>query len=125
MKAAIITGASVGIGRATAEAFLAEDYQVFNLSRRACPADGVNNIACDLASDTAVAATCASLATAINGCTTVALVHNASQMRKDSAHCRILPKLPRQPCVSTAVRIVVDPIEIPLSYHRQGPVFPS
>ncbi len=85
MKAAIITGASVGIGRATAEAFLAEGYQVFNLARRACAVEGVNNIACDLASDTAITATCASLATTINGCSTVALVHNASQMRKDSA----------------------------------------
>jgi 3-oxoacyl-[acyl-carrier protein] reductase len=86
MKAAIITGASVGIGQATAEAFLAEGYQVFNLSRRACAVDGINNITCDLASDTAVAATCASLVTAISGCSTVALVHNASQMRKDNAN---------------------------------------
>ena len=42
MKTAIITGASVGIGRATAEAFLAEDFRVYILARRACPvnADG-------------------------------------------------------------------------------------
>lgn len=84
MKAAIITGASVGIGRATAQTFLAEDYQVFNLSRRECPVAGVTNLPCDLTSDTAINDVCARLITAIAGCTTVTLVHNASQMCKDS-----------------------------------------
>jgi 3-oxoacyl-[acyl-carrier protein] reductase len=84
MKAAIITGASVGIGRATARAFLAEGYKVFNLSRRECPVTGVTNLPCDLACDTAIDDVCTRLAEAIEGCSTVTLVHNASQMRKDS-----------------------------------------
>ena len=84
MKAAIITGASVGIGRATAEAFLAQDYQVFNLSRRACPVAGITSFPCDLTSDQAIDETCSALAAAISGCSNVALVHNASQMLKDS-----------------------------------------
>ena len=50
MKAAIITGASVGIGRETAALFLADGYRVFNLSRRDCPLDGAENLHCDLAS---------------------------------------------------------------------------
>ena len=84
MKAAIITGASVGIGRATAQAFLAEGYRVFNLSRRECPVDGVANLPCDLASDAAISDVCAQLVKSIEGCTSVTLIHNASQMRKDS-----------------------------------------
>jgi NAD(P)-dependent dehydrogenase (short-subunit alcohol dehydrogenase family) len=84
MKAAIITGASVGIGRATAEAFLAEGYRVFNLSRRECPVAGVTNLPCDLASDGAINDVCARLAKAIALCSTATLVHNASQMRKDN-----------------------------------------
>ena len=84
MKTAIITGASVGIGRATAEAFLAQDYRVFNLSRRACPLPQVTNIACDLTSPTAIETSCQTLAEAIDGNHSVALVHNASQMLKDS-----------------------------------------
>ncbi|MCB1699905.1 MAG: SDR family oxidoreductase [Halioglobus sp.] len=85
MKTAIITGASVGIGRATAEAFLVEGFDVYNLSRRPCPVPAVTNLACDLASTGSIASACEALAAAIKGCESVALVHNASQMRKDGA----------------------------------------
>ena len=85
MKTAIITGASVGIGCATALAFLNEGFSVFNLARRACPIEEVTNISCDLASAVAADNAIDRLVQAIAGSTEVALVHNASQMRKDSA----------------------------------------
>lgn len=85
MKAAIITGASTGIGQATAEAFISSGYQVFNLSRRPCPVGGVTHLPCDLADSAAIASTCSTLISAIDGCSCVALIHNASQMLKDSA----------------------------------------
>ncbi len=84
MKAAIITGASVGIGEQTARAFLAEGYRVYNLSRRRCPADGVDNFTCDLSLAGSVDAVCAALAGLLADCSSVALVHNASQMSKDT-----------------------------------------
>ena len=84
MNTAIITGASVGIGSATAEAFLAEGFTVYNLSRRPCPVPAVNNLSCDLASSHSITQACNSLRSEIGSCATVALVHNASQMRKDS-----------------------------------------
>ena len=84
MNTAIITGASVGIGRATAQAFLDEGYQVFNLSRRACPLEQVTNISCDLSKDADIAAACATLGEAIAQSDSTALVYNASQMLKDS-----------------------------------------
>lgn len=84
MKTAIITGASVGIGQATAARFLADDYQVFNLARRACPEAGVSNLHCDLSSDASIAQACAKLAPVIEKSSSVALIHNASQMHKDS-----------------------------------------
>ena len=84
MKTAVITGASVGIGQATAQLFLDGGYQVLNLSRRACPVEGVNNIPCDLSSDEAIAAACDALAAPLGQSEVIALVHNASQMLKDS-----------------------------------------
>ncbi len=84
MNTAIITGASVGIGMATARAFLANGYTVYNLSRRPCPLTGVNNLACDLSSAKAINTACDVLLNSINKSESVALVHNACQMRKDS-----------------------------------------
>ena len=98
MQTAIITGASVGIGRAAAALFLEDGYRVHNLSRRACPLEGVHNIACDLSSAEAINATCDSLAGAVRDSDKVALVHNACQMRKDSA----------TDCASDSLRAVLE-----------------
>ncbi len=85
MKTAIITGASVGIGAAAAARFLEAGYAVYNLSRRACPVEGVTSIACDLSDSAAISAAVAELEPALQAATEVALVHNACQMLKDSA----------------------------------------
>lgn len=84
MKTAILTGASVGIGRQAAERFIQEGFRVINLSRRACPVEGVENLPCDLASADSVATASTELAEAAAQASSVALVHNACQMRKDS-----------------------------------------
>ena len=85
MNTAIITGGSVGIGRAAAALFIDKGYTVYNLSRRSCDVAGVNNLPSDLADPQAIAASAATLRAAIEGAGCVALVHNACQMRKDSA----------------------------------------
>ncbi len=84
MKTAIITGASVGIGSAAAQLFLDDGFTVYNLSRRPCPVAGVNNPVCDLATPASITQCCTSLKAVIAKSETVALVHNACQMRKDS-----------------------------------------
>ena len=85
MKTAILTGGSVGIGAATAQRFVEQNYKVYNLSRRACAVPGVENIATDLSDETSIAAAMATLAPIAADSENVALVHNACQMRKDSA----------------------------------------
>jgi len=85
MNTAIITGASVGIGAAAAARFVAGGFRVFNLSRRSCPVEGVENICCDLSDNAAIDAAIATLRPAVEQSESVALVHNACQMLKDSA----------------------------------------
>jgi NAD(P)-dependent dehydrogenase (short-subunit alcohol dehydrogenase family) len=50
MKRVLLTGASSGIGLATAEAFLGRGYEVISLARRACPlrAGGLRSVLVDL-----------------------------------------------------------------------------
>ena len=84
MKTAIITGASVGIGKATAQQFIASDYQVINLSRRSCDVGGVHNLPCDLMDSAAIQSCVDQLLALAQDSESIALVHNASQMRKDS-----------------------------------------
>lgn len=85
VKAAVITGASAGIGQAVAARFVASGYRVYNLSRRPSPVVGVENHACDLADSAAVSAVLADLVPELAPAGNVCLVHNASQMRKDRA----------------------------------------
>lgn len=85
MRRAIISGASVGIGQAAAAAFLSEGFQVYNLSRRPCPLDDVHNLSCDLSSSPSIQEAGSKLSDAVARSESVALVHNASQMLKDSA----------------------------------------
>ncbi len=85
MPIAIITGASAGIGLATSAQFIDAGYTVYNLSRRASPVSGVENLRCDLTDRDSVEAAMSVLLPAVERADTVALVHNASQMLKDSA----------------------------------------
>lgn len=58
-KAAFVTGASSGIGKAAALALSGAGYRVIGTSRKAAPGeirDGIRMIACDVTSDTSVAA---------------------------------------------------------------------
>lgn len=81
---AIITGASQGIGKATAGRFLQAQYKVINLSRSPCDLDGVINIAADLSAPSGIDAIAASLLQALGEPTQLVLVHNAAMMTKDT-----------------------------------------
>ncbi|MCY3541490.1 MAG: SDR family NAD(P)-dependent oxidoreductase [Gammaproteobacteria bacterium] len=87
MKLAIITGASSGIGLATAQLFVEHQYEVINLSRRRCPDSRVTSVKIDLSS--------AILATKLKRTlmaqfdltapTEIHLIHNAAKLHSDSA----------------------------------------
>ncbi|MEN7342044.1 MAG: SDR family oxidoreductase [Pseudomonadota bacterium] len=83
-KLAIITGASAGIGKATATWCIDHGFDVINLARRDCPLPTVTNIAADL-SVPLPAETIETLKAAVKSATTVAIVHSAGQHNGDDA----------------------------------------
>ncbi len=84
LKCLVITGASAGIGLATAGRFLAEGFRVVNISRRPCPADGVVQLSADLGDSTSLEGIRASLEAAVSGASRVVVIHNAARMLKDT-----------------------------------------
>ncbi|MAJ53972.1 MAG: short-chain dehydrogenase [Cellvibrionales bacterium TMED79] len=85
-KTAIITGASSGIGAATAHRFIELGHKVINIARRASPVEGVINISADLSTEEgAKRAALEAAESAVKG-ESISLVHNASLMLKDTVH---------------------------------------
>ncbi len=84
MSHLVITGASAGIGAATADLFKSNGFTVVNLSRRPCPVAGVTNIACDLSEQNFIAGITAELTDALVGAKQVTLVHNAALLINDN-----------------------------------------
>lgn len=83
MPCLVITGASSGIGLATAGVFIESGYEVINLSRSACDVDGVTNIACDLADPNFLPHIETTLLAGIAEAETLCLVHNAARLAHD------------------------------------------
>jgi 3-oxoacyl-[acyl-carrier protein] reductase len=75
---AVITGASSGIGLATAERFVAAGYHVASLSRRSCPIASVMSVHVDLSADNWTNVVSSWINSNIVPNTTIILVHNAA-----------------------------------------------
>ena len=82
---AIISGASAGIGLATAERFLADGFDVANLSRRPCPLAAVEHLTCDLGDPAFIDTAGPALIDFARDAERVVLVHNASRLNNDTA----------------------------------------
>ena len=80
----VITGASAGIGAATAELFQKHGFDIVNLSRRPCSVAGVTNITCDLSQPDFIAAIQDDLNHAIQGSKQITLIHNAAVLINDN-----------------------------------------
>ncbi|MCE2437267.1 MAG: SDR family oxidoreductase [Pseudomonadales bacterium] len=84
-KLLVLTGASSGIGLATAERFCERHYRVINISRRPCPLDGVQTLSCDLSVPHFENELASKLASAIGEDGEICLVHNAATYRRDKS----------------------------------------
>ena len=80
----VITGASAGIGAATAELFKKNDFDVVNLSRKPCPVAGVKHIKCDLSQSDFVLSIRDELINALGDSTQITLIHNAALLINDN-----------------------------------------
>lgn len=83
-KYLVITGASRGIGFATAKWFLEHDYHVINISRGVCSLDNVINIPMDLARQDLEENLKPKLFPYLEQVDSVVLIHNAGRLEKDS-----------------------------------------
>lgn len=83
---AVITGASQGIGKATAEFFLANNWKVINLSRKNCELPQVSNINVDLSAVNWQMQTKEKLLGLFSEPARICLVHNAAAYYKDNIY---------------------------------------
>ncbi|MDG1937573.1 MAG: SDR family NAD(P)-dependent oxidoreductase [Pseudomonadales bacterium] len=83
-KALVITGASRGIGRATAELFRDNGYQVINISRRDPELADVTHIAADLSQTDWTQNIAAALGQAVANVDTLSVIHSAGLLLKDN-----------------------------------------
>jgi len=84
-KLAIVTGGSSGIGLATLDKFLRNDYQVINLSRKPSRLTDCLNIPVDLSDDDFIEKVSGRLIPLVEAAATIVLVHNAGVHSRDSA----------------------------------------
>lgn len=83
MKHIVITGASKGIGRTTAELFVRSGARVFNLSRSPSGLEGVTDVKVDLGHQGAQAVLESQLVPLLDGKVDV-LIHNAARLVNDT-----------------------------------------
>ena len=81
----VITGASKGIGHATAARFAQNGWDVINLSRSACDVPGVTNMAVDLTAPAWSQEYGEELQALVGTPQRLSLVHNAAVMTKETA----------------------------------------
>jgi 3-oxoacyl-[acyl-carrier protein] reductase len=84
MKTVIISGASRGIGRATAALYTQKNYQVINLSRTPCDITNVINIAVDFADFNWPNNNTVDITAKLAQASRIDLIHNAAYLLNDS-----------------------------------------
>lgn len=83
-KTLLITGASKGIGHATAALFLEKGYRIVNLSRSTPELTGITHIPADLANAQSIPQHAQAILSAVKLSDHIVLIHNAAMMMKDT-----------------------------------------
>ena len=85
MNLAVITGASVGIGLATARLFHDHGYEIVNISRRLCPLANATSLSIDLSDSQSIEQHAEGIASRCREATSTVLIHNAAHYVNDHA----------------------------------------
>lgn len=109
---ALVTGASRGIGRATAARLADDGYRVFNLSRSSAGLPSVDDVAIDLAADF-VGGLDAALAAALPARARIALVHCAGFLAGDDATAIDEATLQRSLRINVVAPALINRIVVP------------
>jgi 3-oxoacyl-[acyl-carrier protein] reductase len=113
-KVAVITGASKGIGAATAQRFLEAQYRVINLSRSPNPDARVVNIPTDLSSPQFTHALRDTLLPQLQGATSFCLIHNAALYTRDTVENIEAPALATIMQVNVIASVQLNQLLLPL-----------
>ena len=84
MKVLLITGASSGIGLATARLFSKQAYRVINISRKTCPLPEAHHLTCDLSRPEALSTLAEPLGKLLENASQITVIHNAARLENDS-----------------------------------------
>ena len=114
MKTLVITGGSKGIGLATARLFAAEGYRVVNISRSPIPLAGAVQLDIDIAQSDWAARQGEAVCAAVAGSATIALVHNAGLLTKDSVASVEAAALHRAFQVNVVACVQLDQLLLPV-----------
>ena len=114
MKTLVITGGSKGIGLATARLFAAEGYRVVNISRSPIALAGAVQLGIDIAEPDWAARHGEAVRAAVAGSETIALVHNAGLLTKDSVANVDAAALHRVLQVNVVACVQLDQLLLPL-----------
>ena len=124
-KVLVISGASKGIGLATARQFLDNGYRVINVSRTACPEPAVSNLAVDLLAHDWPTNWQEPLLQAIGESQQIVLVHNAGMITKDTVSNIEADVLRQVLQLNVVAAAQLNRIVIPLMQERSSILYVS
>ena len=112
-KVLVISGASRGIGKATAIHFRDRGYKVVNLSRSKPHIEGITHLSVDLTESESVAGVKKKLLTYIDAAEQVTVIHNAGLLLKDSSDAMEVAPFERALRVNVVMPAVLNAQLIP------------
>jgi len=113
-KTLVISGASRGIGRATAMLFLEKGYRVINLSRSRPDIPDVQHIGVDLSLPEAIQASTNTIHEALKDAGVIVLIHNAASITKDTTETAQLEIMQHMMQLNVIAAVQLNQLVLPL-----------